>query len=101
MTIALDPPPTDSSYVLVSENWYVDWQAKVDGQTAPVLRGDNALITVPVGPGARSIELSYHSHTFMRGEQLAFVSLLIVLAGLIVPPVLERRRRRSGATTRG
>jgi uncharacterized membrane protein YfhO len=99
MTIALDPPPAESSYVLVAENWYVDWYAKVDGQTAPVLRGDHTLITVPVGPGARSVELSYHSRTFMRGKQLAFLSLLIVLAGFIVPPVIERRR--SGGTTRG
>lgn len=99
MTIALDPPPAESSYVLVAENWYVDWQAKVDGQTAPVLRGDHALITVPVGPGARSVELSYYSRTFMRGKQLAFLGLLIVFAGFIVPPVIERGRR--GGTTRG
>jgi hypothetical protein len=95
MTIALEPPPAESSYVLVSENWYVDWHARVDGQTAPVLRGDNSLITVPVGPGARSIELSYHSRTFMRGKQLALLSMLIVLAGFIVPPVIERRRGKT------
>jgi hypothetical protein len=95
MTIALDPPPSDSSYVLVSENWYVDWRASVDGKTAAVLRGDHALITVPVGPGARSVELSYHSRTFTRGKQIAFVSLLVVLAALIVPPVIERRRGKT------
>ena len=95
MTIALDPPPAESSYVVVSENWYVDWQARVDGQSAPVLRGDHALITVPVGPGARNIELSYHSRTFARGKQVAFLSLLIVLAGFIVPPVIERRRGKT------
>jgi len=95
MTIALEPPPAESSYVLVSENWYVDWHARVDGQTAPVLRGDNSLITVPVGPGARSIELSYHSRTFMRGKELALLSMLIVLAGFIVPPVIERRRGKT------
>jgi hypothetical protein len=93
MTIVLDPPPRDSSYVLVSENWYVDWRATVDGHTAPVLRGDHALITVPVPPGARTVELSYYSRTFARGKLIAFGTLVLVLAGFIVPPVVARKRR--------
>ena len=93
MTIALDPPPADSSYVLVSENWYVDWQATVDGRSAPVLRGDHALITVPVGPGARSVELNYHSKAFAKGKLLALLSMLIVLAWFVAPPFVQRRLR--------
>ena len=93
MTIALDPPPRDSSYVLVAENWYVDWHATVDGKPAPVLRGDHALITVPVSPGARTVELSYHSRTFARGKLIAFGTLVLVLAGFVVPPVVARQRR--------
>jgi hypothetical protein len=92
MTIALDPPPADSSYVLVSENWYVDWQATVDGRSAPVLRGDHALITVPVGPGARSVELNYHSKSFAKGKLLALLSTLIVIAWFVAPPFIQRRR---------
>jgi hypothetical protein len=93
MTIALDPPPRDSSYVLVAENWYVDWRATVDGRPAPVLRGDHALITVPVPAGTRTVELSYYSRTFARGKLIALVTLIVVLAGLVVPPVLARKRR--------
>jgi hypothetical protein len=93
MTIQLDPAPRESSYVLVSENWYLDWRASVDGQPGQVLRGDHALLTVPVAPGARTIELSYHSQTFAKGTTIGLVSLVLVLAGFIVPSVLERRRR--------
>jgi len=96
MTIALDPPPADSSYVLVSENWYVDWQATVDGRSAPVLRGDHALITVPVGPGARSVELNYHSKSFAKGKLLALLSTLIVVAWFVAPPFVQRRRVARG-----
>jgi hypothetical protein len=95
MTIALDPPPPDSSYVLVSENWYVDWQAAVDGRAAPVLRGDHALITIPVPAGAKTLELTYHSKSFAKGKLLALLSVLIVLAWLIAPPVIERRQARA------
>ena len=94
MSITLDPPPRDSSYVLIAENWYLDWRVTVDGQPGQVLRGDNALLTIPVAPGVKQLELSYHSKAIARGMVIGLVSLVIVLAGFIVPPLVERRRRR-------
>lgn len=92
MTIALDPAPKDSSYVLISENWYLDWRATVDGRPGRVLRGDHALLTVPVEPGTRKIELSYHSRSFARGKLIALLTFVVVLAGFVVPPITARRR---------
>jgi len=65
----------------------------VDGQPARVLRGDNALLTIPVAPGARKIELRYHSSAYAQGKVIAFATLVIVLAGFVVPPLVARRRR--------
>jgi len=94
MTIELEPPPRDSSYVLIAENWYLDWRVSVDGNAGQVLRGDHALLTIPVGPGARKLELSYYSRAFARGKLIGVVTLLLVIAGFVVPPAWERRRRR-------
>jgi hypothetical protein len=94
MTVELEPPPPDSSYVLIAENWYLDWRVSIDGHPGQVLRGDHALITIPVGPGAKRLELSYHSRAFAKGKAIALVTLLLVIAGFVVPPVVERRRRR-------
>jgi hypothetical protein len=91
MSIALDPPPTDSSYVLIAENWYLDWSVAIDGHPGQVLRGDNSLLTIPVAAGARRLELSYHSRAISRGIKIGLVSLLIVIAGFIVPPAWQRR----------
>ena len=93
MTVELDPAPRDSSYVMIAENWYLDWRASVDGHAARVLRGDNALLTIPVAPGARKIELRYHSSAYAQGKVIAFATLVIVLAGFVVPPLVARRRR--------
>ena len=93
MSVELEPPPHDSSFVLIAENWYLDWRASVDGKSAPVLRGDNALITVPVGPGAKHLELTYSSRAFARGKAIGLVMILVVLAWFVVPPAWERRRR--------
>jgi hypothetical protein len=92
MTVVLDPPPRDSSYVLIAENWYLDWTVKVDGQPGQVLRGDHALLTIPVGPGAKHLELSYYSRSFTRGKAIGLVTLLLVIAALVVPPAWKRRR---------
>ena len=93
MSITLDPPPADSSYVLIAENWYLDWSATVDGKPGQVLRGDNSLLTVPVSAGTRRLELSYHSRAIARGLLIGLVSLLIVIAGFVVPPAWQRRPR--------
>ncbi|MDP3908927.1 MAG: hypothetical protein Q8Q14_00920 [Gemmatimonadales bacterium] len=93
LSIALDPAPTDSSYVLVSENWYLDWRASVDGRAAPLFRGDHALLVVRVPPGAKTVDLTYHSNAYATGKAIGLITLLLILASFIVPPVLERRRR--------
>src|SRR5881296_936991 len=91
MSITLDPPPTDSSYVLIAENWYLDWSVAVDGRPGQVLRGDNSLLTIPVARGARRLELSYHSRAIARGLAIGLMSLLIVIAGFLAPPAWRRR----------
>jgi hypothetical protein len=92
MTIELDPPPPAPSYVLVSENWYLDWRATVDGAPAQVLRGDHALITVPVAAGARRVELTYRSASYATGKAIALVSLMLLLAAFVVPAIRSRGR---------
>jgi len=94
MTVELEPPPHDSSYVLIAENWYLDWRVSVDGTAGQVLRGDHALITVPVAPGARTLDLTYYSRSFARGKAIGLVTLLLVVAGFVVPPAWARRRPR-------
>jgi hypothetical protein len=64
----------------------------VDGHPGEVLRGDHALLTVHVPPRTRRLEFNYHSKTYARGKGIALVSLLVVLAWLFAPRVIERRR---------
>lgn len=93
MAITLDPPPDAAAYLLVAENWYPDWRARVDGEPAPVLRGDWSLITVPVPAGAREVTLSFESASFAAGKLIAWAALLILLAPVIAPLAARVRRR--------
>lgn len=92
MTISLDPPPADSSYLVVAENWYPDWRATVDGKPARVYRGNWTLITVALPGGARQVELAFVSNTYRRGKLLTMISALVAV-GLVIAPAIGRRWR--------
>jgi len=92
MTIALDPAPPEPGYLLVAENWHLEWEATVDGQPAQVLRGNYTMLTVAVPAGARSVELAFRSGSFRRGKLLTLISLALVAAAFAAPAVAGRRR---------
>ena len=92
MSLALDPAPPQPSYLLVSENWFPDWRATVDGVPAQVLRGDYALITVPVPAGAKRVELTFRSPAYQTGKTISLLSLALLAAIALVPLAVRRRR---------
>jgi membrane protein YfhO len=95
MTIVLDPPPPQDSYLLISENWYPDWHATVDGQPVTALRGDQTFLTIPVKAGSKQVEMAFSSEYYARGKLVTIASLLLlaVWAGAAAG---WRRMRRGG-----
>jgi hypothetical protein len=94
MRIALEGSDPRPQYLLVGETWYPDWHALVDGRPAPVLRGDHALITVPVPAGAREVTLHFASAAYARGKLVSSLALAAIV-GLIGWSF--RRRSRADA----
>jgi len=91
MTINLDPVPEHDAFVVISENWYPDWHATVDGRDAPVERGQGTLLTVPVPRGARVVQLRFASRSYQVGKVVSLASLAAVVVLLGLPLVLKRR----------
>lgn len=92
MRIRLNPPPASDAYLVVAENWYPKWEVTVDGAPATALRGNVAMLTVAVPAGSQEIELVYRSAAYARGKAITFVSLVLALAGLVIPVFLRRRK---------
>ena len=92
MTVKLDPAPEHDAWLVVSENWYPDWHATVDGRPAEVVRGQQTLITVPVPRGAHEVRLWFSSASYTTGKGISFASLGAAALWLLVPLVLRRRR---------
>ncbi len=96
MRVELSGGAPTQQYLLVSENWYKDWQATVDGRPATVLRGQYALLSVVLPSGAKVVELEYRSAAYRKGRLISLISLLGV-AGLFGAAWVRRRRgSRSG-----
>ena len=95
MRIMLSDASAAPVYLLVSENWYPDWHATVDGKAAPVHRGDYALLSVPLPAGAREVRLEFTSQAYARGRLITGVALLATL-GLLAGAAVRGRLRRTG-----
>ena len=88
MRIALAGAETATSQLVVSENWYPDWHAEVDGKPGVVRRADHTLISVDIPPGAKEVRLWFDSPTYARGKMISVVSLLLAAAMMFVPMFL-------------
>lgn len=94
MTVALEGSDTRITYLLVAENWYPDWKATVDGAVVPTHRGNFAMLSVALPPGAREVRLRFDMDAYRQGRLITVVSLLGALG--FVGAGWMRSRRRDG-----
>ena len=91
MKISIHGSEPQPSYLLVAENWYPDWKAVVDGKAVNTLRGDYALISVPLPAGAKQVSLEFVSAAYRTGRLVTLLALA-ALAVLLAAPVWRRAR---------
>jgi hypothetical protein len=94
MTIALQGSDAAPGHLLISENWYPDWHAEVDGKPGVVRRADHSLLSVDLPVGAKSVRLWFDSAEYARGKVISLLSVLIAL-GMVVAPFAFGRRTQT------
>ena len=95
MEIALEGQDSRETFLLVAESWHPGWHARVDGVETPVVRGQEALISVPLPPGARRVTLRFTTPGYRTGKivsALALITALLIIAG----PAVRSRRAADG-----
>jgi hypothetical protein len=93
MRVSLEGTDTRPRYLLVSETWYKDWHAEVDGRSAPVHRANHALMTVVIPPGAKEVTLEFDSPDYARGKLISLLALLAIV-GMYGWTSMTRRHAR-------
>lgn len=79
------------AYLVLTDTWFPGWRAAVDGVDATVWRANHAFRAVWVPPGQHAIEFRYAPRSFTVG-----LALTAAAAGIAVPMLLWRGRRRDG-----
>jgi hypothetical protein len=65
---------------VIAQTWYPGWEARVNGQPAPVLRANHAFQAVPVPAGKSELELAYRARRAEWGGLVSFLGLAVWLA---------------------
>lgn len=80
--------------LLVTENFYPAWHARVDGAPAPILRADYAFRAIPIPVGEHEVTLTYQSRV-LNASAAVSVGMTILLLGVGLGGSLLRRRREA------
>lgn len=91
MSIALAGADTMPTHLLISENWYPDWHATIDGKPGVVRRADNTLLSVDLPVGARQVDLVFESSAYATGKMISLVALLVAIGMFAIPMVMGRK----------
>jgi hypothetical protein len=78
--VEIEAEAAEPSIVVVSQTYYHNWRALVDGKPTPLLRANYAFQAVQVPAGQHHIELVYKDRAFEIG---ATISLLALMASAI------------------
>jgi hypothetical protein len=97
MEIQVIGAETAPAHLVVSENWYKDWTAEVDGKPGVVRRADHTLLSVDLPPGAKSVKLTFASPEYATGKVVSLVSVLLALVLTGFGLVGARRRTEPAA----
>ena len=79
ITLELSANAPAGSSLVVSENYFPGWTARVNDAPAKVGRVDFTLIGVQLPEGARKIELSFDDPAYERGKRVTQVALALTL----------------------
>jgi hypothetical protein len=75
--------------LLVSDNWYPGWVARVDGKAVPILLADTAIRAVVVEKGKHTVTMNYRPGSVLAG-------FLMFLGGTVLTGFAVRRKEEPG-----
>lgn len=68
-----------NALLVLADNWYPAWKARVDGSEAPVLRANHTLRAVPITAGTHEVEVYFDGGSLKGGLMTSLVSLLLLV----------------------
>ena len=70
--------------LVLADNWFPAWKARVDNDNAPILRANHTLRAIPIPSGQHKVELYYESSQIIQSLRITILGLILVSLLLIV-----------------
>jgi Bacterial membrane protein YfhO len=74
----------DDALLVLTDTYYPGWQAFVDGQPQPLVRGDLLFRVVPVPAGEHTVELRFEPTSVRIGLLVSLLAVLVAVTALLV-----------------
>ena len=94
ISLELEDRAPAGSALVVSENYFPGWTAKVDGRDAPIGRADYTLIGVQLPAGGRKVELTFNDPAYRTGKLITLLAL--TLTALMIGGGIYMERKAIG-----
>ncbi len=78
--VTIDVALAEPGYLCLSQTFYPGWEARVDGEPVPLVRGDFLLTVVPLSAGEHQVVLRYRPLSFWAGAVVS-TGAWLALAG--------------------
>lgn len=85
----LDVDTDGPALLVIADNWFPAWHARVDGEEVPLLRANYVQQAVALNGGRHRIEIDYRSRTLAVALAISVVSVLL-LTGVLVAARIRR-----------
>lgn len=70
----------EDGILFISDTWYPDWYAFIDGEAVEILRTNFNFRGIPIPKGSHIVEMVYKPRSFYNGIKVSLLSLLVLLA---------------------
>jgi hypothetical protein len=82
-SVVVDVQTPVNSILILTDNYYIAWEAYVDGVKTPILRADGTFRAVPIKAGTKRVIFRYNRSMNNTAKTITFAALLLVGAVLI------------------
>lgn len=77
--IVMKTDSPENCILFVSENFYNQWRARVDGKEAKIYTADYTMRGIPVPAGSHTVQMEYDSSAMKMGVLLSILSFLLLV----------------------
>lgn len=75
---------TTDRLLFMSDTWYPNWTATIDGKQTPIYKANYAFRAVKVPAGTHTLKFEYHDPRYETGKTLSLLSNILAIIGLAI-----------------